>query len=105
MMENIAHGGPAPADGSAIRPVTTYTWGNGSALATAAKIHDLYGDVSIDTPRARAFGIDGCEATVRGNQVLIQDRFGRDRLTVMYDDGTQRVIRLSDGRAGLPLRP
>jgi len=105
MMENIAHGGPAPADGSAIGPFTIYTWGNGSALAAAAKIHDRYGDVYIDTSRVRAFGIDGCEASTRGNRVLIRDRFGRDRLTVMYDDGTRRVIRMSDGRAELPLRP
>jgi hypothetical protein len=104
-MENIAHVGPAPPDGSAIGPFTCYSWGNGGALATAALVYDRYGDVYVDPARGHAFGIDGCVATVAGGRVRIEDRYARSSLTVAYADGTRRDVKLSDGRAEVPLRP
>lgn len=99
MMENIAHGGPAPADGSAIGPFTIYTWGNGAALEAAAKIRDLYGDVYIDAARKQAFGIDGCTATVANGRVTISDRFNRPSLIVVRADGERATVKLTDGKA------
>ena len=58
MMENIAHGGPGSEP---IGPFTIYTWGNGAALASYAKVRDLSGDLYIDV-EGLAFGIDGCSA-------------------------------------------
>jgi hypothetical protein len=105
-MENIAHGGPAPADGSAIGPFTIYTWGNGAALATAAKVRDLYGDVYVDSQRQQAFGIDGCSASIEGDRVKVVDRFGRSSLAVVHADGRREKLALTDGRGdvGLAMR-
>jgi len=105
MMENIAHGGPAPADGSAIGPFTIYTWGNGAALATAAKLRDLYGDLYIDTARKVAFGIDGCTAAMKGNTVNVSDRYGRSELTAVYANGTRRRVAIQDGQGKIPAAP
>jgi len=57
MMKDIVHGGPAPADGSALGPFTIFTWGNGAALATAATIRDLNGVIYVDTTRGAAFAL------------------------------------------------
>ena len=104
-MENIAHGGPAPADGSAIGPFTIYTWGNGAALASAAKARDLFGDVFIDVDRRQAFGIDGCDVSVQDDEVEIVDRFGRSALLVVYSTGEKQTARLSGARGTLPVKP
>jgi hypothetical protein len=40
MMENQGHGGADP-----IGTFTIYTWGNGSALATAAAVRDRFPEV------------------------------------------------------------
>ena len=103
MMENIAHGGPAPADGSAIGPFTIYTWGNGAALATAAKTRDLYGDVYVDVERAAAFGIDGCEARLREKTLTVRDRYDRSSLDVVFSDGRRRKLALANGEGTLVL--
>ncbi len=105
MMENIAHSGPAPPDGSAIGPFTIYTWGNGAALATAATIHATYGDVYIDTSRELAFGIDGCTARVEGENVRISDRYERESLRVVYANGRDGDIRIEGGEITVPLDP
>jgi hypothetical protein len=108
MMENIAHGGPAPADGSAIGPFTIYTWGNGAALATAAKIRDLYGDVYVDTPRQMAFGIDGFEVAMidlANNRIQVRDLYQRDTLIAVYAGGTRREFAVTDGKTVIPLKP
>jgi hypothetical protein len=100
MMENIAHGGPGE---NAIGPFTIFTWGNGAALASAALIHDGFGDVFIDPARRRAFGIDGCRAVLRGGQVEITDPYRREQLTGVFPSGQRVVIRLADGRGCLRL--
>ncbi len=100
MMENIAHGGPGT---EVIGPFTIFTWGNGAALAAAATVRDLYGDVYIDTARKAAFGVDGCEATVDGGTVRVRDRYGRASLTAAYADGGRREVPLQDGRGEAPL--
>src|SRR5262249_24846936 len=66
MMENQGHG-----EGDPIGTFTIFTWGNGSALAAAATVRDGYGDLYIDTFRARAFGVDGVAVAVRDGKVLI----------------------------------
>jgi len=103
MMENIAHGGPAPADGSAVGPFTIYTWGNGAAMSAAAKIRDRYGDVFVDAPRRQAFGIDGCTATVENGHVIITDRFKRPQLDVVFADGRRATVTLANGRGRVRL--
>lgn len=47
MMENINHGGPGP---NAIGPFTIFTWGNGAALESYARIRDEFGD-ALDMAR------------------------------------------------------
>jgi hypothetical protein len=103
MMENIAHTGPAPADGSAIGPFTIYTWGNGAALATAAKIRDLYGDVYVDAERRQAFGLDGFQAEIDGSAIRIRDRFDRKSAVLMDSGGTTRTAELRDASAQISL--
>jgi hypothetical protein len=103
MMENIAHTGPAPADGSAIGPFTIFTWGNGAAVESACKIHDLYGQVYIDTDRHAAFGIDGCTVLVSGNTVDINDHFGRESLIVRFATGRSKTVSLEDGKATISI--
>ena len=99
-MENILHGGP----GGCIGSFTIYTWGNGAALSTAARIRDMYGDLYIDTKRKEAFGIDGCNASIAGSEVTIQDRFNRESLLAVYDNGTRQTVKITDGVGKLPLR-
>ncbi len=106
MMENIAHSGPAPADGSAIGPFTIFTWGNGAALATAAKIRDLYGDVYVRPGAggtATAFGIDGCEASVKDHRLQVRDPYGRDRLLIRGLGEGPITLRLSHGEGALTI--
>lgn len=105
MMENIAHSGPAPADGSAIGPFTIYTWGNGAALSAAVKVRDLYGEVYLDAKRRSAFGIDGCSAEIDGNELVIQDRYGRKEMGVVDDDGRRFQVPLRNGVGRMPLHP
>jgi len=105
MMENIAHGGPLPPGGGSIGPFTIYTWGNGAAMASAAKVRDLYGDVYIDSVRKQAFGIDGCQVTVEGNTVKIIDRYQRSSLMAVYDNNLRRKIVLTNGQGAMPLKP
>ncbi len=105
MMENIAHGGPAPPNGRSIGPFTIYTWGNGAALATAATVRDSYGDVYVDSARRRAFGIDGCTAEVTGTSVRVTDKFKRPSVTAVYASGTRRTVRLVNGQGELSLVP
>jgi hypothetical protein len=101
MMENIAHGGPG---GDPIGPFTIYTWGNGAALAAAATVWDDYGDVFVDGMRGQAFGVDGCTAEIRGREVRIQDRYGRQELTVVYASGRRELVPLQEGKASVRLR-
>jgi len=105
MMENISHGGPAQADGSAIGEFTIFTWGNGAALASAAKIKDLYGDVYVDLGRKKAFGVDGCSAAWRENQVQVIARYGQEEIRVVFSDGKSRTLPLAQGRATLEMSP
>jgi hypothetical protein len=93
MMENQGHG-----DGDPIGTFTIFTWGNGSALAAAAAVRDGFGDLYVDAPRAQAFGVDGVTVEVRGDRVLVEDRFGRAEVLAVYADGTRRVVPLSQGR-------
>jgi len=102
MMENVAHGGPGAEP---IGPFTIFTWGNGAALESAAKIHDLVGDVYVDTARGRAFGVDGCTAEVVGDRVTIRDLVGTPSVTVVYSDGGRREVAVANGAATTPLRP
>lgn len=102
MMENIYHGGPG---GQPIGVFTIFTWGNGAALASAGKILDLYGDVFVDVERKVAFGIDGCNVSVAGDQVEITDRYARKSLSIVYSNGTRQVVTLTNGRGSLPLTP
>lgn len=102
LMENIAHGGPGE---NAIGPFTIFTWGNGAALSTAAIIRDRWGDIYIDPERHAAFGIDGCDAQVRGDTVQIHDRYRRPTLMVHYSGGATRTVTLTDGRGTVPLKP
>ncbi len=107
-MENIAHAGPAPPGGASIGSFTIFTWGNGSALATSAKVRDLYGDVLVEPKRGQAFGIDGCHAVVNGDEVEITDPFNRKELTVVWRDQkvtNHRKVELKDGKATVPLQP
>jgi hypothetical protein len=99
MMENIAHGGPGSEP---IGPFTIYTWGNGAALASYAKIRDLYGDVYLDLERRQAFGIDGCGATLDGDSLTILDPYGREELLLRDSAGGERTVELEDGQAVVP---
>ena len=100
MMENQGHGGGDP-----IGTFTIFTWGNGSALATAATILDRFGDVFIDDLRGRALPIDGVVARVRGRNVSLEDRYARDSLAVVYASGRKVSVALERGRATVPLAP
>ncbi len=102
MMENIAHGGPGSEP---IGPFTIYTWGNGAALASYAKVRDLYGDLYIDVERGVAFGIDGCSARVEGATVHVSDPYGRDGLVARYSTGETVEVRLTDGQGTAPTMP
>ncbi|MBK6519131.1 MAG: hypothetical protein IPG04_34585 [Polyangiaceae bacterium] len=99
MMENQGHGGGEP-----IGTFNIFTWGNGSALATAAKVHDLYGDVYVERERRRAHAIDATSARLEGSRVVIEDRFGRESLTAVDDRGNRRTVRLRTGRGSFELR-
>ncbi|MBD3268315.1 hypothetical protein GF373_16740 [bacterium] len=100
MMENIAHSGP---DTEYIGPFTIYSWGNGAALAAVAKIHDLYGDVYIDTKNQQAFGIDGCRAEITNGKIHIHDFFGRKELTITYDNGKRERVSLINAYTSIRL--
>lgn len=102
MMENIAHGGPGSEP---IGPFTIYTWGNGAALATYAKVRDLYGDLYIDGARGAAFGIDGCAIEVRDGTVLVTDPYTREALVARYRTGESTGVALEGGRGRLSLDP
>jgi|LSQX01.1.fsa_nt_gb hypothetical protein len=102
MMENIAHGGPGSEP---IGPFTIYTWGNGAALASYAKVRDLYGDLYIDVERGVAFGIDGCSARVEGATVHVSDPYGRNGLLARYSTGETVEVRLTDGQGTAPTMP
>ena len=102
MMENVCHGGPQEEP---IGVFTIFTWGNGAALATAALVRDLYGDIYIDTKRKASFGIDGCAAVLSGGDVVVKDRFNRRSLTVVYADGNRRIVTLTNGKGRIPLSP
>ncbi|NUP09564.1 MAG: hypothetical protein HOW73_26260 [Polyangiaceae bacterium] len=98
MMENQGHSGGDP-----IGTFTIFTWGNGSGLATAAKVHDLYGDVFIDVPRARALAVDVTSAEIRGPEVHVHDRYERPQIVAVWSDGRRHVVQLSAGRGTFPL--
>ncbi len=99
MMENQGHSGADP-----IGTFTIFTWGNGSALATAAWTLDRYGQVFVDLARRRAFGVDGCDAEWDGARVLITDHHERPSLEVGFSDGRRAMITLDRGRAALDPR-
>jgi hypothetical protein len=86
MMENQGHGDP-------IGTFTIFSWGNGSALAAAATVRDRFGDVYIDGARRRAFSIDGAHVEVRGERVLVTDRYQRPELEVVYASGKRRILK------------
>ena len=94
-MENQGHG-----EGDPIGTFTIYTWGNGSALATAATVRNRFGDVYVDPRRGHAFGVDGVVAEMRGGRVLVEDRYGRARVLAVRADGGRRMISLSAGADG-----
>ncbi len=94
-MENISHGGPGSEP---IGPFTIFTWGNGAALATAAKALDTYGDAYIDAARGVGFGIDGCRVDMRDGTYVVRDPYRRERLRVRMGD-TVRELDASDGVA------
>jgi hypothetical protein len=98
MMENQGHG-----QGDPIGTFTIFTWGNGSALAAAATVRDRFGDVYVDAPRGRAFGVDGVAAEVRGGRVIVEDRYARDKILAVHADGTRRIVPLRAGRGALSL--
>jgi hypothetical protein len=100
MMENVAHGGPGSEQ---IGPFTIYAWGNGAALASAARVRDLFGDVYVDSTRRQAFGIDGCRAEVRGKRVRVSDVWGREQLEFVYSSGSRRTVPVSEGSAEVPV--
>lgn len=89
MMENQGHG-----DGDPIGPFTIFSWGNGSALAAAALVRERFGQVYLDRPRRRAFGIDGCHAELRGGRLRVEDFFARDSLVAVNERGERRLVRL-----------
>lgn len=98
MMENVSHGGPGSEP---IGPFTIYTWGNGAALASYGKIRDAWGDAYLDRARGQAFGIDGCTARVEDGELVLEDAYGREALTVRDNDGRSETLRLRDGRGVL----
>lgn len=103
MMENIAHTGPAASDGSAIGSFTIFTWGNGAAVEAACKIHDLFGQVYVDTERRQAFAIDGCSVLVTDENVEITDHFSREALLVRFATGRSRMVNIDGGKAVIQL--
>jgi hypothetical protein len=100
MMENVAHMGPARADGSAIGPFTIFTWGPGTALAAAAKLKQLYGDVYVDVGRGWAVGVDGCDATLGGTQLTVHERFGRSEVNAVSSTGDRMSVPINDDGVG-----
>jgi len=98
MMENQGHSGA-----EAVGTFTIFTWGNGSALATAAAVRDRFGDLYVDSRRGRALSLDGVVADVRSGRVTIEDLYGRDRLLAVYADGTRCFVSLRGARGSLPL--
>lgn len=91
MMENQGHGAADP-----VGTFTIYTWGNGSALASAAKVRDGFGDVFVTPRRAVAWG--GFAARLRGDRVELEDRFDRPEALVRYEDGRSRRVKLRAGK-------
>lgn len=104
MMENIAHGGPGPGPDQ-IGPFNIFTWGNGAALEAAAKVADLYGDVYVDLDRSKpvAFGIDGADAAVSGNEVEITDRYNRSEVLVVSSKGKRVNVTITAGKGRVEL--
>ncbi len=102
MMENIAHGGPGPATDQ-IGPFNIYSWGNGAALAAAAKVYDLYGDAYVDVDRLTAFGIDGTAAEVRDGEVVVTDRYGRSKADVVSSTGKRVSVPFVGGTGRIAL--
>ena len=99
MMENQGHGAGDP-----VGPFAIFSWGNGLALAAAATVRDLYGDVYVDAKRRAAFGLDGCEAHVLGERVEVESRYERATLTAVYAGGGRHEIALERRCGVLPLR-
>jgi hypothetical protein len=68
-------------------------------------VHDRFGDVFIDSERGRALPVDGVVTKVRGDRVVVEDRFRRSRLAVVYESGLRSIVDLRNGCGSLPLRP
>lgn len=94
MMENQGH----TADAS-LGDFTIYSWGNGSALATAAVVRERFGQVYLDDKRGRVLGIDGVRIEKMGERFRVEDRFGRSTLEAVTSEGARRVLKLDRGRA------
>ena len=101
MMENYGHGGAASPEGEGIGEFTIFTWGNGAASEARNRVYDHFGDVYIDRPRKRAFGIDSVSVRASGNGWTLTDLGATPRaVKVVFEDGSERIVQL-DGEASL----
>ncbi len=93
MMENQGH-----MPGDPIGEFTIYTWGNGSALASAATAFDRFGHVYWDKRRKRALSCAGIAVRVERGELVIDDPTGRAAVLVVDSDGVRRIATLERGR-------
>ena len=93
MMENQAHSGAEP-----IGTFTIFTWGNGSALASAATIRETWGDLWLEPRKRRALPIDGgLSVEVSGETVSVEDRYGRRSIRCVAEKEQPRELELVRG--------
>ncbi len=99
-MENYGHGGRTSAAGEGMGVFTIYDWGNGAAAEAANRILDRFGQVYVDRPRGRAFGLDAVSVTPRagGGWDVLDRAAGRTSLRVVFEDGISRELPLDAGR-------
>ncbi len=74
MIENYGHGG---YDSPGVR--SGFDWGEGSAAACALIATERYGEVYVDGPRGRVFGIDGVNAHTDGAHWELENFVGAGR--------------------------
>lgn len=97
-MENYGHGGEVSAAGEGIGSFAIYDWGNGAAAEARNRIYDHYGDVFIDRTRARGFGIDSVEVSVKGGLATLTDRSAAPRsIRLVFEDGSSNIVKLGGG--------
>ncbi len=102
-MENYGHGGTADREGGGIGSFTIYDWGNGAAAEARNRVRDHYGDVFIDRPAGRGFGIDSVAVEIQGRTAVLTDMTGFARaIRIVFEDSTSKEIELA-GQATIKL--